>query len=87
MQLLPKRRLSFRAGIAGFLLTLRLKARRRAGRSSDIVERAVHIIFVTCKNWFVDFNTPPASSTDDRRITSTGAQRSAGTSTSRCKPL
>lgn len=56
MQRLAKRDISFRAGIAEFLLILRLKSRHRADRASDIPERATRIILVTCKNWFTDLN-------------------------------
>jgi hypothetical protein len=56
MHILPKRGISFRAGIAEFLLILRLKSRRRGARASDIPERAARIILVTCKNWFTDFD-------------------------------
>lgn len=56
MHILPTRGISFRAGIAEFLLILRLKSRRRGARASDIPERAARIILVTCKNWFTDFD-------------------------------
>ena len=56
MQLPSRRGISFRAGIAEFLLILRLKSHRRIDRASDIPERAARIISVTCKNWFTDFN-------------------------------
>ena len=56
MHILPKRGISFRAGIAEFLLILRLKSRRRGTRASDIPERATRIILVTCRNWFTDFD-------------------------------
>ena len=56
MQMLSKRGVSFRAGIAEFLLVLRLKCHRRVDRDSDIPERATRIISVTCKNWFTDFD-------------------------------
>jgi hypothetical protein len=45
-------RAGFQAGIAEFLLVSRLRARRRAAPSADVLERAARIVFVTCKNWF-----------------------------------
>ena len=75
MQMLSKRSIGFRAGIAEFLLILRLKSRRRTDRASDIPDRATRIILVTCKNWFTDFNglvDEPAR---------------GGASTRRCVPL
>ena len=45
-------RAGFQAGIAEFLLVIRLRARRRAEPSADVLERAARIVFVTCKNWF-----------------------------------
>ncbi|MDP3795538.1 MAG: hypothetical protein Q8R06_00095 [Polaromonas sp.] len=45
-------RAGFQAGIAEFLLVIRLRARRRAAPSADVLERAARIVFVTCKNWF-----------------------------------
>lgn len=45
-------RAGFQAGIAEFLLVTRLRARRRAAPSADVLERAARIVFVTCKNWF-----------------------------------
>lgn len=45
-------RAGFQAGIAEFLLVSRLRARRRAEPSADVLERAARIVFVTCKNWF-----------------------------------
>lgn len=44
---------SFNASIAELLLVNRLKARVHPGtQATDILERASHIVFVTCKNWF-----------------------------------
>lgn len=69
--MLPRHVLNFRAGIAEFLLLLRLKAkaRLRIGKGSSvqraqaagILERAAHIVAVTCKNWFMasDGKKPP----------------------------
>src|SRR3982751_3607384 len=43
---------TFQASIAEFLLVNRLRARRRAQPSADVMERAARIVFVTCQNWF-----------------------------------
>lgn len=48
----PKRQIGFQASIAEFLLISRLRARRRAAPSADVLERGAHIVFVTCQNWF-----------------------------------
>ena len=56
MHMFSKRGINFRAGIAEFMLILRLKSRRRFDHASDIPERATRIILVTCKNWFTDFD-------------------------------
>ncbi|NMM09080.1 MAG: hypothetical protein HHJ16_02245 [Polaromonas sp.] len=42
----------FQANIAEFLLISRLRARRRVAPTADVLERAAHIVFITCKNWF-----------------------------------
>jgi hypothetical protein len=43
----------FNASIAELLLVNRLKARvHPSTQSTDILERASNIVFVTCKNWF-----------------------------------
>jgi hypothetical protein len=47
-----ERQVGFPASIAEFLLVFRLKARRRSTLSADILERAVRVVFITCKNWF-----------------------------------
>jgi hypothetical protein len=47
-----KSRINFQASIAEFLLVNRLRARRRAQPSADVLERAERIVFVTCQNWF-----------------------------------
>jgi hypothetical protein len=48
----PQRQIGFPASIAEFLLVFRLRARRRSSLSADILERAVRVVFVTCKHWF-----------------------------------
>lgn len=53
-----------KAGIAELLLVNRLKARSaRRTQAKDVMERAAHIVFVTCKNWF----TPTDGRTPERR--------------------
>jgi|GEM_PF-3605629 len=42
----------FPARVAEFLLLFRLRARRRSALCGDMLERAVHILVVTCKSWF-----------------------------------
>lgn len=42
-----------RASIAQLLLLARLRARNRRDLAVDSLERAAHVIFVTCKNWFL----------------------------------
>lgn len=48
----PQRQVGFPASIAEFLLVFRLKARRRSTLTADILERAVRVVFVTCRSWF-----------------------------------
>jgi hypothetical protein len=47
-----KKKIGFQASIAEFLLVNRLRARRPAAPSADVLERAARIVFVTCQNWF-----------------------------------
>lgn len=58
-----KRKITFQASIAEFLLINRLRARRRAQPSADVLERAARIVFVTCQNWFAQ---PRRGSPDHR---------------------
>jgi hypothetical protein len=46
----PPRPLGFPSRIAEFLLVFRLRANRWS--ASDMVERAMRMVLVTCKNWF-----------------------------------
>ena len=39
---------------AELLLISRLKARNPSNQTTGMLERAAHIVFVTCKNWFSD---------------------------------
>ena len=41
-----------RARTAELLLISRLKARSLKTQDAEMLERAAHIVFVTCKNWF-----------------------------------
>jgi hypothetical protein len=48
-----------KAGIAELLLINRLRARStRRTQARDVMERAAHIVFVTCKNWFAANDGP-----------------------------
>jgi hypothetical protein len=47
-----KSALGFQARIAEFLLIHRLRARRKSAPSADVLQRAEHIVFITCQNWF-----------------------------------
>lgn len=52
-----RRSITLKAGLAELLLITRLKARSKPGgsvKATDILERATHIVFVTCKNWFTE---------------------------------
>ncbi|OYY34115.1 MAG: hypothetical protein B7Y28_07765 [Polaromonas sp. 16-63-31] len=55
-----------RASIAQLLLVTRLRALTRRSLTVDLLERAAHVIFVTCKNWFLpspdrDGQVPPVA--------------------------
>jgi hypothetical protein len=54
----PQRQVGFPARIAEFLLVFRLRARRRSALSADVLERAVRVVFVTCKHWFGGTDSP-----------------------------
>jgi hypothetical protein len=41
-----------RAPIAQLLLVARLRARNRRDLARDLLERAAHVLWVTCKSWF-----------------------------------
>lgn len=58
---LPKSPDKLKAGIAELLLVNRLMARStRKAQATEMLDRAAHIVFVTCKNWFssADARTP-----------------------------
>ena len=48
-----RRAVGFPSRVAEFLLLLRLRLRRRSALCADMLERAFHLVVVTCKNWFV----------------------------------
>ena len=56
---LPKREINFRASLAEFLLINRLRARRKAAPSADVLAHGERIVFITCKNWFGTTDSPP----------------------------
>ena len=60
---IAQKKMTFQASIAELLLVTRLRARKRAEPSADVLERASRIVFVTCKNWFA---TPPRGGPDHR---------------------
>ena len=49
---LTKRQAGLQSSIAEFLLVNRLRVRRSAASSADVMARASRIVFVTCQNWF-----------------------------------
>ena len=51
--LATQRAVGFPFSVAEFLLLLRLRLRRRSALCADVLERALHLVVVTCKNWFV----------------------------------
>ncbi|MDB5891510.1 MAG: hypothetical protein JWP47_2341 [Polaromonas sp.] len=52
MPVTVKQKVGLQASIAELLLVNRLKARAQRDPSARILERATHIIFVTCQHWF-----------------------------------
>ena len=56
--IVPQRQVGFPSRIAEFLLVFRLRARRRSALSADILQHAVRVVFVTCKNWFAGTDSP-----------------------------
>ena len=58
-----------RASIAQLLLLARLRVRIRRDLAVDLLERAAHVIFVTCKNWFLpspNRDEPVATPSDNK---------------------
>ncbi len=77
-----------RASMAQLLLLARLKARNRRDLAVDSMDRAAHVMFVTCKNWFsagrardtearveTEPGRAPALSSDDDNNKATDAYR------------
>ena len=60
---ITQKKMTFQASIAELLLVTRLRARKRAEPSADVLERASRIVFVTCKNGFA---TPQRGGPDHR---------------------
>ena len=57
---LPKRSVSFKASLAEFFLVNRLRARsQQSKQAAEILERASHVVFVTCKHWFAEEDQKP----------------------------
>ena len=57
---LPRRSVSFQASLAEFFLVNRLRARsQQSKQAAEILERASHIVFVTCKHWFAEEDQKP----------------------------
>jgi hypothetical protein len=48
------RQTGFPASIAEFLLVFRLRVRRSSVSSTDVMERAVRMVLVTCQHWFAE---------------------------------
>lgn len=61
----PSRAVGFPSRIAEFLLVFRLRARRRSAQSDDMMERALRMVLVTCKNWFSSSSSASASPRHD----------------------
>ena len=47
-----RRAMGFPVAVAEFLLLFRLRARRRSALCADMLERAVRVMWLTCKSWF-----------------------------------
>ena len=59
------------APISQLLLLVRLRARNRRGLARDLLERAAHVLLVTCKSWFslgrsVAAKAPAVTQTDKK---------------------
>ena len=52
------RSVGFPSSIAEFLLVFRLRIRRRSALSAEMMERALRVVLVTCKNWFLGSHSP-----------------------------
>ena len=58
----PSRPVGFPASVAEFLLVFRLRVRRRSALCGDMLERALRVVLVTCKNWFAGSDSHPPRS-------------------------
>lgn len=79
LAVLSRRNRQARASVAELLLVTRLKARCQGIKSDrietneentvtvEILERAAHIIFITCRHWFAD--AAPRQVRENRRTT------------------
>lgn len=54
-----KQKVGLQASLAELLLVNRLKARTQPDQAARMLERATHIIFVTCKHWFSHADNKP----------------------------
>jgi len=54
-----KQKAGLQASLAELLLVNRLKARTQPDQAARMLERATHIIFVTCKHWFSHADNKP----------------------------
>lgn len=76
-----------RAPVAQLLLVARLRARNRRDLARDLLERAAHVLLVTCKSWFslgrsVAANAPAVTQTDTNSDSSVGASADPAITTS-----
>ena len=68
----------WRAPISQLLLLVRLGARNRRGLARDLLERAAHVLLITCKSWFslgrfVAAKAPAATHPDKKSDSSAAA--------------
>lgn len=76
-----------RAPVAQLLLVARLRARNRRDLARDLLERAAHVLLVTCKSWFslgrsVAANAPAVTQTDTNSDSSVAASADPAITTS-----
>lgn len=76
-----------RAPIAQLLLLARLRARNRRDLARDLLERAAHVLLVTCKSWFslgrsVAANAAAVTQTDTNSDSSVAASADPAITTS-----
>ncbi len=51
-EVVVRRKNRFSASVAEFLLLFRLRARRVPENAVGVMQRAIHMVLVTCENWF-----------------------------------